>query len=420
MVSANIFRNIKKISQMNFDNNERYDHVIVYALVLVSALPNTACGFVLRLFVLCMCLFFFYSDQRINRLCDRMLALCVLMIFSILITITFGFIHYSVLNLSLIKHESIRMFFNIVTILIASNVRTSHRTMYKAVCILFAYVFAIEIAQWRIPLVANKFIKMIYVNEGQEAKYLILATIKKYGINGFRAGSIYINPNICGGVLICCVIVFIMEYYFTHSRYIFFAIGLALFGIVLTGSRTAILLFVIIIVVCILYKPEYAEIKKLIWGGVVSTVALVWLIGAGNGFASRSLNFDILNNSFFDKSKVLIDYIYDASFSELFFGGMANPIYYQVDAEWGYIITYFGVIGLVWYILLVTAVAKSREHDGKTRWICPLYLIVSALTMTVLLNFQISVLFLVISLANYVDLPHVKNQYLECELGEKG
>ena len=378
------------------------DEIMMLCIGMLTLIPNTISGLKIRVILILLAWVLLIANQKMKTLKNSMLGLLAIMILSAGISYCVGLVYYNEPNQSLVLHEASRMLVNIMVLIAAYKISCSFTALYRMCLFIFFVVFIIQLLQWWFPYQTNDFIRWLYVSPGQEAKHLLLATFQKGGINGFRAGSIYINANICAQIIVCCITVFLIEFKKNRGIGAFCGIVSGFISLFLCGSRTGFVLCVIIMGFFIVSNVSYKALKNIIFlGGLILPLGIAIIL---KGNLSNQRIFQISNaltQSLFVKADVFVDYMKNASFPEFLFGSLGNRTYYQVDAEWGYIVTYYGIIGLLWYVQFIVMVYKRGKENGFAAWIYPLFIILCGLTCTVLFNLQVSSLYILLALSDY-------------------
>lgn len=381
-----------------FNTNE----IIMLCLGVLTLIPNTRSGLKIRVILILLAWLLLIATQKMKMFNNSMLGLLAAMILSAGVSCAVGLTYYNAPNQSLVLHEVSRMIVNIMILIAAYKISFSFTALYRVCAFIFAVVFIIQLLQWQFPYQTNDFIRWLYVSPGQEAKHLLLATFRKGGVNGFRAGSIYINPNICAQVIVCCLTVFLLGFKRNKNIRAFGGLVLSFVSLLLCGSRTGFLLSIIIMGLFIVSNVSYKTLKNIILAGGLMIPVGIAIVLFGNLSNQRIFQLsNALSQSLFAKTHIFVEHLESASFLELLAGSLGRQAQYQVDAEWGYVVTYYGIIGLLWYVQLIVMVYKVREKNGIVPWMYPLFIILCGLTCTVFFNLQVSSLYILLALSNY-------------------
>jgi hypothetical protein len=123
----------------------------------------------------------------------------------------------------------------------------------------------------------------------------------------------------------------------------------------LTGSRTCLVVGAAVVFMYLM-SNKTIDFREKIIVFTVSIIALIYMF-METKLTSNFRIFDISNGierSLFAKLRNFVEYIRLANPIYLIFGGIGSDASsIQIDAEWGYIIQYYGMIGIAWYTQLV-------------------------------------------------------------------
>jgi hypothetical protein len=216
-----------------------------------------------------------------------------------------------------------------------------------------------------------------------------------------RLGGIYYNPNIMGQSILILYVVIIIGLLKYFSKAFTLSIGALFFlSILLTGGRTAMLTFIFLN--AFLFWPEI-KMRFVFWIPFFLLLASV-TIYYGTLFEFRA--FYNLTGSFSDsedsggqKIQIFMSYLneYDFKSIEKVFMFLLGNLNWdrQFDAELGYLLSFFGLIG-TWFILLFFILVYGKTPPGY-RFVFLLFLI--SITGTILINYRFSILmFMILSL----------------------
>ena len=205
-----------------------------------------------------------------------------------------------------------------------------------------------------------KFLLNNYLDSGASTAHLDLAY---GGRSNFRSGSIYINPNVYMLFPLIFVVVFLYDSNETKSIMPYLWIMASAMSIFLTGSRTGLVLFVIIFGFYVLSnKQNKAKNITVLIVGVIALFLIFSLLGGS--FDSRM--FDInTEDSFGIKFQGLIGYFKISNPAYWIFGSIASSVSVPIDMEFGYIVSWFGVIGLFWYFSLIKSLGTNIKPGTK-------------------------------------------------------
>ena len=291
--------------------------------------------------------------------------------------------------------EFIRNNIYILVIIIVSNIRLSMDQYRKIWLSMLFLMILIQIFQLFKILNINYILANIYDEES-----INLRTAQVYNISSlslFRAGSVFINPNQYSRIilLILCII---LGYDIPYGSYNksnrlknITKIVLVTISLILTGSRTA---FVIFIILLVFYRNNLYKYRRLI------AIALIFLFCISNylNINLSELRFtkihEGISNSIVVKFNNLGSLISQFNPYNIILGvGPFNefkPGLTAIDFDLGYLYAYYGIFGIVLYVALFCYLIKSSE--GHHRELVEGFLIVllfSAITGGIMLNLRV-------------------------------
>ncbi len=390
------------------------DKFLIVIIGLLPLVPTTNPGMYIRIGVVIFSLLVIVVFKR-NGFYFRnsnLTGVISLMIFSLLLPVAFGPFITHEYNNALVIHELERLIYNVMLMYIISTMKFEKKLVYK-VCLFICFItFAIQIFQLVSPSAANAFIRRYYVEQGESGKHLLLSLQSG---SGFRAGSIFVNPNICGQVFIICTPVFLEKLLNRFCVKNLLPLVMVIVAILLTGSRTAFLLFGILLLMYIFDPNIHIKSSFRVFVLVVIVIALIIFLFVGSDFLSYYRGSHIkegLEDSLFTKFALFFQYVKNTSIIRMIFGTIYSVSPYQIDAEWGYIFEYFGLLGIIWFCRFIVVIYKRRCFNSRMMVaILALY----GLTCTIMLSLSISSLFFFVALSNYVNeskVPDYKNEIL--------
>lgn len=205
----------------------------------------------------------------------------------------------------------------------------------------------------------------------------------------FRNGGLYKNPNQCSRYLDFLLCAFLMENKKSRfSQIIPFCVAV-LFGILLTGSRTGLVVSITLIFFSIRNNVMISKARKNIMYALFF-LGFIWLLTSNNDF--RGLKVDSgMNDSAGAKWSGLMHYLQTES----------NPIYLLLghlqaelpfDAEYGYMIGQYGFIGTIFYAAFWYKIFKSTRKENRVIFVLLLWMVSS----TILLAYRAAFLAMII------------------------
>lgn len=216
------------------------------------------------------------------------------------------------------------------------------------------------------------------------------------GLKDIRLPGIYYNPNIMGQSLVI-VYGFIFIYLFDKIKngYYYPLFLIFFFSILFTGSRTSMAAF--LVMNSFKFWPILKKNPKLFTFFIGAVLALVLYYGVTFDFRGLDITGGVFREEGSEsgniKLTIFLSYFEDLNYLSFFdFAGfMLGHLNWdrQFDADIGYLLSYFGVIGfcvIVFYFILI-----FKLTIPKYRFIFSLFLI--SIGATLIMNFRFSILF---------------------------
>lgn len=337
----------------NREDSHKIDEFICLLLSLTIYLPGSGKGNIIRSVVLfaAFLVVLFRKNLIFNA---EELTIPVLMILSPLFSGAFVLLCERSINTGMISHEISRMLYCSVLILTVSNLSISINTAYIASVLALVPNFLLQFMQYSGIEWAFNFIRNNYVLPEDTLVHFNLARLTGAS---FRSGSIFLNPNVYMIIPLISLCVFISMDAQKPSLINTILMGCSCLSCFLTGSRTA---FIVMVVILSVYIFKYSSSNRKI---IFAFAVILFLAIFGNSLVknSRGLNVSELG-SFTGKFEGLFKY----------FRTVVNPIYLltgsigtsvrvQIDAEIGYIYSWYGILGLYWYAKYYKAIIKNNS-----------------------------------------------------------
>ena len=351
-ISANRQLNSVTVAD-NLSEGKKYNYIPVLIVALLTLVPLTSLGNILRLGV--AGILFLFKDRTNSKISVRLTTVFLAMIVGVMIScITVTLVEGSA-NFSVTMHELQRFVFYILLILVVYDYKVPFNYIYWICIAILLFNFTIQILQYNDVEWVNDFIRQYYL-VGKDT-HLNLATTK-YGSASFRSGSIYMNPNVYM-VIPCSVLCVILQANIRKPsilNYVFAVI--CIWSLLLTGSRTTFIVAVAILLVYFILDKSIGKIK---WA--ILAVGIVLLIFNIDNLQENFRIFDVssgVEGSFGHKLGGLSAYLKNANPIYFVTGSLSSSLSVQVDAEWGYVFVYFGVLGLYWYVNFLHLLGRNR------------------------------------------------------------
>ena len=294
-------------------------------------------------------------------------------------------------------HEFIRILFYCMLIPVVYNYRTTPEFLFKICVVVLVVNCGIQFIQWRGLGNINGWIYQYYAPKNKEFTHLMLAMYKGAS---FRAGSIFLNPNVC--MVIPCTIlgVILQRNYIKYSIWNYVWIGVALFSVLLTGSRTAFILSIIIVGYCTWKDKNAGKIK---WLLPVILLLGLWM----NAKSLENFRaFDIgsaMHGSGNTKINSIIWYLQATNLIYMITGCCGSRVVFGLDNEWGYIYMFYGILGLVWYISFLRLFQRNKELYPLQTLATTLVICLIGCTASVFLCMPVCSFFCAVALPQYMS-----------------
>ncbi len=262
-------------------------------------------------------------------------------------------------EINMIVKEIIRNLIYIIIITITSNLKLDWSYYYKNWGILFLLVSTVLLMQFlHIPII-NIILSNFYYESVQ------LLTSEYNSISQFRAGSIFLNPNVLSIYTLMMMSIFLIK-----KKEINIWMTLILISVlILTGSRTGFIVGITLLII------NFLSIKKIRINlkSIIFLILLVFtiVIFPQTSFGSVLRIFDIrsgFTTSIFIKQQRFFEVIKKSlNISTLFFG--LGPFDYReldnlmIDFDYGYIISYYGLIGMLIYTFFILLLIKINKQS---------------------------------------------------------
>lgn len=319
------------------------DKFIAFALTLMIYIPGTSMGNYLRLGILLLS-FIIVNGKKGGRFDPRIFNIVLCMVVSPFLPLIFVVLFEGTLVTSLLIHEAIRMVFCGVLILTAYRLEIEYSII--RICTLFAFLpnFGIQILQMIKFQPVFTFIREYYAAGVEGFSHLDLAT---YSGASFRSGSIFLNPNVYMAIPMVALCVFLLRDRKKPSLVNDLLIACTVVSGFLTGSRTAI---IVMIVVLLYYLLRFASANRQIIF-LVFIILAAWKFGPYIMENSRAVDFSE-TSSLEVKVNAYGWYLQRTASHPVYWlvGSIGSSLSGGMDAEWGYIFSWYGLFGLYWYI----------------------------------------------------------------------
>ena len=325
----------------------------------LTLLPSFGAWNVARLVIALILAFPILLNRKIRL--DRMLKkVFIPMIVSLILPIVAVFICELSLDITSVVHEIERLLFYILVIYLCFHYEIDFEALFKIATVLFIVHLAIQILQFSGFQPVFDLIEKNYLQPGDSGIHLSLA--KRQTLLDFRSGSIFMNPNVYM-VIPCTYLGLVFQKLLKKPNILgYLLVASTVVSLLLTGSRTSIVVFFLILIMYLYNNNDYGRIKWIVLFPIF--VLVIWVMF----FSSLSETyraFDIasgLGGSFGAKIKLLGRYFLENNPLYFVTGSLGSNKSFSTDFEWGHIYSCFGIVGLIWYIRFLKVFKRNNTN----------------------------------------------------------
>jgi len=321
----------------------------------------------------------------------------------LLFCIICSFLYVGISQVNIHTHSILKIF-NILLIISFFPLTDNFNISRKVVIGSLLFILLTQLSyMFKINFIVD-FIDKYYTSEDYFSSYETLAL--EGGIGGFlnfRFGGIFRNPNQCGRVLTLLFAIFMVNKNKIYKQdYLVF--GGFICAVLLTGSRTSLLIFSLLAAVYLIYIKKNTKILNYLIIPLLG-ISLTFFLD----FDSRIFDFSELIgsgkqasvNAKYDFLAAYTQSTLDRGSYDFFFGTFtideARYIFPGVhlnrfDSEIGYLIHGLGIFATLFIFLFYLKIFLIS--NVKTRFI--MILLIWAITSTVLTNFRFATLFMIV------------------------
>ena len=373
------------------------DKNILYLLVLLTYIPLTTMGNMIRIAVVGLLYVMKVSNSYVE---PGVRKIARYMMISPFVPLVFVFINDGGISTGIVIHEIMRMAYCALIIVVASTLDVDFKCIYTGTLLAFLPNFGIQIAQFlHVPGVTALIRSNYITSDASEFSHLDLSLLT--GAD-FRAGSIYLNPNIFMVIPLLALVVFLQQDYRKRNVINLVLIACTAISLYFCGSRTGI---VVLGFILILYSAKYLQgSKKILF--VLFVVVAMLLVSRRIDSNARALRL-----SAEDSGSLIVKF---RGFLWYWTSTLSRPIYWltgsigasnvvSIDCEWGHLYTWYGIFGIYWYIKYNKLAIKWNEnivfYSKPMTYVCML----CAITASVLLCMPIYSVVVVLLFAKLID-----------------
>lgn len=242
-------------------------------------------------------------------------------------------------------------------------------------------------------------------------------------LGGFRSGSIFMSINPYFKFTAMCLCFFMYDVYISsykkNIKWLY--VVLSLISTFLIGSRTGFLIIIVMFAYWVLYyvKNNISRdtLIKLVFGMIAVLILGVVLGYRYNIFDARFFKLSELSSLDVKVEKIEM-FLTESSYEVILLGNGAyspDSYYRAMDSDIGYILSYYGVFGLIFYIsMLIYTVrltkSSNQPHNKLFSSLVGIAVFLSIITSGVYMNYRVYsiILICIISYMNAIDEEELK------------
>lgn len=360
------------------DTSPAMEHLVGIGLLLAFLLPHTSTLFLMVNPLLCITLVLLSSGRRnINYFWIVLIPLTVSLVFNIAGNIAFK---------SMLSWLTIAMYFTLFPFVGPVRLRNSYLTVCLAFIILSQLVYLLDIG------FLTSFIDTYYpISESDMNFYTYMQRNISYdNMIYYRLGGLYRNPNQCSRYL-----TFLLTFYLVSNRsrpirrqwvYTAFAFG----AILLTGSRTGLVVAVLILFFSFFRRRDLNGGVKILIGIAVLFAGVYW---ASSGLSEiRAFDFQRGLAGSFDKKwwTFYNYYLSEESVFSMLFGHLDPEQFHstvaramdQFDTDYGNLIYCFGIIGFLSFFVYWAMIGSRLMRSSRIYFLLLFWMLGTTLVMS--------------------------------------
>lgn len=361
---------------INIENKANFEEYIYLLTVILSVFfIGSNYAFITIIVLLSLLLILILKQIRTFKIPKAILIfvgyLCLISFQSIIIPSKY-------FDLQVAIKELQRILIYILIILIVHNTSVKEKRFIKLWNTIFIISLFISILQFYKLLGINNILESLYGSS------IFLEIASKYTtLKNFRAGSIFINPNSYAKFIVSYLSLYITVSYRTNkkSKKVTMAF-LILLALILAGSRTGLVLSIIILLNKVIQKIKQRKLLIKKYYMLLIPIVLFTIIFSILYITSSNI-IDIENiriikvlagvsNSISYKFSTFTSILDDFNILNVFIGlgPFKNDLWgiTLIDFDFGYQIAYYGLAGLIFYMLMIRDFyvnSKRKEFDYK-------------------------------------------------------
>ena len=287
---------------------------------------------------------------------DKLMKIYIMMGVSVLLAVVSVYLTEGGLQTGILIHEVQRLMFYMLLLSVVYDYELPFRFIYVLCIVTLLIHLTIQLLQYNGVTAVNDFIREYYLDPASSDTHLMLA--EQTGTS-FRSGSIYMNPNVYM-VIPSTVLGVILQANILKSSVInYIWMFLCLVSLVLTGSRATVIIAAAVVLLYLFIDRKSGMLKWVIVGGCALLVFFNYEILMEN-FRVFHVE-DGIESSVEIKLDGLLAYLEYADPAYFLTGSISSRLYIHIDAEWGYIFKYYGILGIAWYVKLLLLIRRNRD-----------------------------------------------------------
>lgn len=336
-------------------------------LLLTTFFPANGTFNILRILIV-IALFFITKETPKNDVLLRYRNLIIILWFvSIIVAMAAVFFVEGDYNQTTLLHEIERLVFYTLLLFLCPRIRTTLSMLFWCCVGIIGIHFFIQVTQYLHLGTFDDFIRTYYVPDGEFHAHFSLA----FSEEGFRSGSIFLNPNVYVCYPYLSLGVFLEYFKRTRSSFVIVAILISFLSILLSGSRMGMVAYLSILLWFIFFRGNNNQYQNPLFylGLLIFFIVILFFINDIGSFMNNQRSFSF--ESAFEGSggaKRNLFSLYLESSPPIYWitGSLGSLLYvYQIDMEIGYIFAWFGLLGVVWYYLLLKTIYKYNQPKFK-------------------------------------------------------
>ena len=388
-------------------SSSKEEHFLGVVFLIALFLPHTSTPLLLVNPLLCIVLSAYFA--KIKKY--RKDAVKYMLIGSIAISLLLNFV------LGAASSKSVLATCNLLLMLsffpFVSDVRIRNVYIYIAL----TYIVVSQVTMFiHIPAVSD-FYEIVYPISEESMGYYqyVLDSVTSDSISGFRLAGLFRNPNQCSKYVTLITAVFLLDSNTSLKKSLPF-LGCAAMSVLMTGSRTGLVVFMGIVFISLLLNDTVSKATKSRSLFILFALFIIMLINASD-FRGLKVG-EGMNDSANAKFGAISDYLsQNVETMGLLFGHLDqylfvasnSKIHSSIDCEYGYMIFNYGIVGFIFYILFFCTLFKKFSKYECLIFV-PMLWIISA---SMLMSFRSLFLYMILLSKYYIRSKKKKYGYMQ-------